>query len=125
MPLAVAAFSPKRPKIYPINGEVNVFKDSGYTIIKIINNFTFTFDHGPLGMAPLYNHGHADALSITLSKDDRPILIDPGTYRYNGVPEWRRYFKGTRAHNTVTIDALIRQFRKRVLFGAIHIGVSF
>ena len=58
----------------------------------------------PLGMAPFYNHGHADALSITLSKNGKPFIVDPGTYRYNGVPRWRRYFKGTRAHNTVTID---------------------
>ncbi len=34
------------------------------------------------------------------------MLVDPGTYRYNGVSEWRKYFKGTRAHNTVTIDGL-------------------
>jgi len=87
------------------NGETNVtFPNSGYTVIRKSNRFLLTFDHGPLGMAPLYNHGHADALSITLSVNGEKLLIDPGTYRYNGVPEWRRYFKGTRAHNTVTID---------------------
>ncbi|MFO7614448.1 MAG: alginate lyase family protein, partial [Bacteroidales bacterium] len=79
------------------------FPDSGYTVIRN-DNLVFTLDHGPLGMPPLYNHGHADALSITLSKNGRPMLVDPGTYRYNGVPQWRKYFKGTRAHNTVTID---------------------
>jgi hypothetical protein len=57
-------------------------------------------------MLPLYNHGHADALSITLSVDKKEMLVDPGTYRYNGEPEFRKYFKGTRAHNTVTIDGL-------------------
>jgi len=56
-------------------------------------------------MPPLYNHGHADALSITLSVAGKPVLIDPGTYRYNGAPEFRRYFKGTRAHNTVNVDS--------------------
>ena len=55
-------------------------------------------------MSPLYNHGHADALSITLNKNGKQILVDPGTYQYNGASEWRRYFKGTRAHNTITID---------------------
>jgi hypothetical protein len=79
------------------------FPETGYTIIRNGKLF-FTFDHGSLGMAPLYNHGHADALSITLAKNGHPLLVDPGTYRYNGVPQWRRYFKGTRAHNTVTID---------------------
>jgi hypothetical protein len=55
-------------------------------------------------MAPLYNHGHADALSVTLWAKNRPILVDPGTFRYNGVPQHRAYFKGTAAHNTVAVD---------------------
>ncbi len=93
------------PRIAPDHPIENfaTFPDSGYTVIRN-DDLVFTFDHGPLGMAPLYNHGHADALSISLSKNGRPILVDPGTYRYNGVAKWRKYFKGTRAHNTVTID---------------------
>lgn len=79
------------------------FEHSGFSVLRG-GELVFTFNHGPLGMPPLYNHGHADALSITLSKNGHPLLVDPGTYRYNGLPEWRRYFKGTRAHNTVTID---------------------
>lgn len=80
------------------------FPDSGYTVLHLENGLFVTFDHGPLGMPPLYNHGHADALSLTLSRYGKKIFVDPGTYRYNGAPEFRRYFKGTRAHNTVTID---------------------
>lgn len=92
----------------PANTDRNIwktYKQSGYTVIRN-DSILFTFDHGGLGMAPFFNHGHADALSITLSKNGLPILVDPGTYRYNGVPKWRKYFKGTRAHNTVTIDNL-------------------
>ena len=85
---------------------ITLYKDSGYTVIRNKNGLVLTFDHGPLGMPPFFNHGHADALAITLSKDMKRILVDPGTYRYNGVPEWRSYFKGTMAHNTVTIDRL-------------------
>ena len=55
-------------------------------------------------MPPLYNHGHADALSIILNKNGKKFLVDPGTYVYNTETEWRRYFKGTRAHNTVNVD---------------------
>ena len=80
------------------------FPESGYTVIRGANGLVLTFDHGPLGMAPLYNHGHADALSVTISVAGEQILVDPGTYRYNGVPKWRRYFKGTKVHNTVMID---------------------
>lgn len=82
------------------------FADAGYTVIRSRNSeeFTLLFDHGPLGMAPSYAHGHADALSITLSAHGRDLLIDPGTYAYTGAPEWRAYFRGSRAHNTVTVD---------------------
>lgn len=89
--------SAKEPGIFP-------FPASGYTVIRGNNGAVFTFDHGLLGLPPLYNHGHADALSITLSLEGEALLVDPGTYRYNGAPELRAYFKGTRAHNTVTID---------------------
>ena len=95
--------TPRRGKPNSEYSTKNVFPTSGYTVIRN-REIIFTFDHGSLGMAPFCNHGHADALSITLTKNDKKVLVDPGTYRYNNVPEWRRYFKGTRAHNTVTID---------------------
>ena len=97
---------PERHKSENIKKECRHFFVSGYTVIATENNSMLTFDHGPLGMPPLYNHGHADALSVTLSKDGLQLLVDPGTYRYNGVPHFRRYFKGTRAHNTVVVDGL-------------------
>ena len=49
-------------------------------------------------------HAHADALSVTLVSRGRELLVDPGTFVYNCAPEWRSYFRSTRAHNTVTID---------------------
>jgi hypothetical protein len=92
-------------RTHPINKKwkIQTFYKSGYTIVND-KNVVLTFDHGPLGMAPLYNHGHADALSITLSVNGQKILVDPGTYRYNGAPKFREYFKSTRAHNTITVD---------------------
>lgn len=95
---------PKREQIEKKEQENIYFQKSGYSVLRSQDNILFTFNHGPLGMAPLYNHGHADALSITLSRKGIPVLTDPGTYRYNGVPEYRKYFKGTRAHNTITVD---------------------
>jgi asparagine synthase (glutamine-hydrolysing) len=32
------------------------------------------------------------------------VLVDAGSYRYNGYPEWHRHFMGTGVHNTVVID---------------------
>lgn len=64
------------------------------------------FDAGPLGLEPLAAHGHADALSFTLSVSGTPMIIDPGTYAYHTDPKWRDWFRGTAAHNTVRIDGL-------------------
>jgi hypothetical protein len=50
-------------------------------------------------------HGHADALAITLSICGEECLVDPGTFSYWNELKWRDYFRGTSAHNTVTIDA--------------------
>lgn len=62
------------------------------------------FDCGPLGFGPLAAHGHADALSFTLRLNGREVFADAGTYDYFTYPEWRNYFRSTRAHNTVMID---------------------
>lgn len=64
----------------------------------------FILDCGPLGYLSLAAHGHADALSFTLSVGGKEFLIDPGTYAYQADKEWRDYFKGTAAHNTIRID---------------------
>ena len=61
-------------------------------------------DAGPLGYLSIAAHGHADALSIVLSVGGHEVLVDPGTYAYHTDPEWRRYFRSTRAHNTVEVD---------------------
>lgn len=61
------------------------------------------FDCGGLGMLT-GGHSHADSLSVVLFSGGREFLVDPGTFVYNGAPHWRRYFRSTPAHNTVTID---------------------
>lgn len=61
-------------------------------------------DAGPLGYLSIAAHGHADALSFTLSVGGKPIIIDSGTYTYHAYPEWRDYFRSTKAHNTIVVD---------------------
>lgn len=51
-------------------------------------------------------HGHADALSLRLSLDGRRFLIDPGTYCYICESGERDGFRGTSAHNTLSIDSV-------------------
>ncbi len=63
-------------------------------------------DAGPLGYLSIAAHGHADALSFTLSLGGREMLVDPGTYAYHTLKKWRDYFRGTAAHNTVRVDGV-------------------
>jgi hypothetical protein len=62
------------------------------------------FDAGALGDG---GHGHYDLLSVEIAAHGRPLVIDPGRYTYaeHGA-NWRRWFKGTAAHNTVCVDGL-------------------
>lgn len=63
-------------------------------------------DCAPLGYLSIAAHGHADALAFTLSVGGTEFLIDPGTYAYHTHQRWRDYFRGTAAHNTVTVDGV-------------------
>ncbi len=83
-----------------------LFKDSGYCIYKEENS-TLIFDIGQIGMEPMAAHGHSDLLSFTLSVHGIPYIIDPGTFQYHEKDAfWRNYFKGTNAHNTISINDL-------------------
>jgi hypothetical protein len=62
------------------------------------------FDCGDLGYLSIAAHGHADALSLVLRVAGVDVLVDPGTYDYFTYPAWRRYFRSTRAHNTLVVD---------------------
>lgn len=66
--------------------------------------FLFVGNAGALGLPPLSGHGHADCLSFWLSVGGRPVFVDSGTYLYHSGGKWRRYFRSTRAHNTVIVD---------------------
>jgi hypothetical protein len=84
------------------------FTHGGYYILgcdfETENEIRLVADAGPVGYPPLAGHGHADALAFTLSVAGKEFLIDPGTYAYHTQGPWRRYFRGTAAHNTLRVD---------------------
>ena len=86
------------------------YPEGGYYVLgcefETPNEIRVVADAGPLGYRSIAAHGHADALSFTLSAGGREFLIDPGTYAYHTQERWRQYFRGTAAHNTVCIDGL-------------------
>ncbi|WP_198146045.1 alginate lyase family protein [Desulfonatronovibrio magnus] len=80
---------------------------SGLAVIKDevqAKEVLFVGNATPLGLAPLYAHGHLDALSFTLSVNGMELLVDPGTYLYHGGGNWREYFRSTAAHNTIRLN---------------------
>ena len=89
--------------------ESRAFRDSGYVLLQSGERDTkeaisVLFDCAPLGMEPMAAHGHADALSLTLSVGGLPFIVDPGTYDYFSYPEWRQYFRSTAAHNSIEVN---------------------
>ncbi|PSJ60288.1 heparinase II/III family protein [Pseudaminobacter soli (ex Li et al. 2025)] len=83
------------------------FPQGGYTVRRGEidgRRVHLVFDHGPLGFGALAAHGHADALSVWLSLDGRPVLVDAGTHLYHSEGENRRRFRVSALHNTLTID---------------------
>src|SRR5579859_1881245 len=62
------------------------------------------FDCGPLGDG---GHAHYDMLNVEIAARGKSLIIDPGRYTYSEhPPNFRHWFKGTAAHNTVCIDGL-------------------
>jgi hypothetical protein len=95
------------PRPAPRHSGLTTFADGGLSVWHGRQNgrdARLTFDHGPLGYLSIAAHGHADALSLTLSLDGEPVLVDPGTYLYGSGGEWRRWFRSTPAHNTLNLD---------------------
>ncbi len=84
------------------------FPDGGYYVLGAhfdsSEEIRIVADAGPLGYLAIAAHGHADALSFTLSVSGSEFLVDSGTYAYHSKPEWRKYFRGTSAHNTMRVD---------------------
>lgn len=86
---------------------LRTFEQGGLSVWRGTTNgrgIDLTYDHGPLGYLSIAAHGHADALSLTLSIDGDPVLVDPGTWLYGSGREWRDWFRSTPAHNTLNID---------------------
>lgn len=85
---------------------VRHFAAGGYTVARARErgrDCLWVVDHGPLGFLSIAAHGHADALAVWLHLDGQPVLVDAGTFLYHGGGAWRDHFRGTAAHNTLTI----------------------
>ena len=84
------------------NWQSQLFPDAGLAVMTC-GDTQAVIDAGAFG-ALHAGHSHSDTLSMVLRSGNADILVDPGTYTYTGEPEWRDWFRSTRAHNTVCID---------------------
>jgi Heparinase II/III-like protein/Heparinase II/III N-terminus len=79
-----------------------LFPDTGYAVVRS-GGLWLAFDCGPVAPPFLPAHAHADALSIQLWWQGRPVLVDTGTSTYDPGAE-RDRLRSTAAHSTVTVD---------------------
>jgi hypothetical protein len=79
------------------------FADGGY-FVPTGGGQHGVIDCGPLGYLSIAAHGHADCLSLVVSDGRGWVLVDPGTYCYHRDAVWRDHFRGTAAHNTVSVN---------------------
>ena len=113
VPLGDTAYGANIPKEYiPKNHpfeKLKTFSQCGFSIYKS-KNMQDTYDYlsfqhqnqrGP--------HGHFDALSITISHQNIPFLVDSGgPYKY-GDPFRFTYFMSNRAHNNLIVNNNVHQ----------------
>lgn len=90
--------SPRRP-----DDRRWVFRRGGH-LVQRADDATISFRAGPFGYPSIAAHAHCDQLSVRLRLGDAAVLTDSGTGVYHTDEKWRRYFKGTSAHNTVRVD---------------------
>ena len=77
-------------------------RESGYYVMRRAGD-QLVFDAGPHGFLN-GGHAHADALSIVLTLEGLPLLIDAGTATYTMDVTLRDRFRSTAMHNTVVVN---------------------
>lgn len=79
------------------------FPETGFGVLRS-GNKTVVFKYGPHENS----HGHPDKLSISIHDGQKEIVSDLGTTAY-GVPDFRRWYRRTLPHSTLSVDAKDQQ----------------
>lgn len=94
----------ERNVVFPVGGYVVQRSGWGSGPNDYADERHAVFDCGPIGDG---GHGHYDQLSVEMYGRGQRLVVDPGRYTYadddTGLRHW---FKGSAAHNTVTVDGL-------------------
>jgi hypothetical protein len=86
------------------------FPASGYHVLRAKDPSTFaTFRCGSLRD----RFSQIDMLHVDMFDRGENMLIDGGSFLYNGDAEWNAYFSGTASHNTVMVDGVDQMLHYR------------
>ncbi|PCI73837.1 hypothetical protein COB28_03100 [Candidatus Dependentiae bacterium] len=96
----------ERVSHFPLMGLTCITKDTIATTMR----HSFFENSRPTG------HYHRDDLSITLSLNNQPLFVDPGSYLYTGNPQERQYFRSWKAHNGLFCTDELTQDKETPLF---------
>jgi hypothetical protein len=93
----------KGNEISPLEAESGLlaFKTGGFFVIRR-SDVHLVVRAGRL--AHMGTHAHCDQLSFELSINKRPVFVDRGTYVYSSDPGKRNLYRGTRAHNVLSVN---------------------
>jgi hypothetical protein len=102
----------RETNFYPIDTELSIplnqnlsfhpYPDSGIFILKS-DRIHLTIMAGGVGQNGFGGHAHNDKLSIELNIDCKDLAVDPGTYLYTPLPEYRNTYRSTIAHNCIQV----------------------
>ena len=84
--------------------EHGYFPEAEHAAFHLDESFCFiragSFGMGGSGFS---SHAHDDFLSPIIFLNGTPVIVDPGTYVYNGDPKSRRKYRGETAHNGLVL----------------------
>lgn len=83
------------------------FSDIGYYIFRNKKSYML-FNANGIGfyrdVSFKAGHTHSDLFSFDLYVNNKPFIVDPGSYVYTSNPQMRQYFRSTSMHNTIVVD---------------------
>lgn len=82
----------------------DIYEEAGHVWLGDPDGLRVFVQAASIGEGVFGGHAHADVASVLVWWRGEPLLVDRGTGSYLAEPRWRAWFRGTAAHNTVTVD---------------------
>lgn len=87
-----------------VKGDIRLFNYPHFGVCGYkSSDFELIFSYADNGLHGKGGHAHNDKMSFSLAIDNQVLFSDPGTYTYHPSPDWRNYFRSTKAHNTIYV----------------------